>query len=192
MYLIQPVTVQPTTNFIHSSDNFTAQPIYGQNQPARNAPPTGMWRDGICDCCTNLWPSCGCVFIWNGAWILAQSNQQNFTYDQLFTFWLTVLLPFRPFSSVSQKTGFASFRLVVIPLVIADVVCLVISVFAGAQWVYFLPGIIVYILSILVRIHFVQKFALNQSHMVVEACTAIWCCPCSIAQSKFLALSISD
>ena len=75
----QPVIVQPTTtNYIHSNTNATSQPIYGGSQPMVNTPPTGMWRDGICDCFRNLWPSCGCVMMWNGAWILAQSNDWNF------------------------------------------------------------------------------------------------------------------
>ena len=34
--------------------------------------PTLYWRDGICNCFANLWPSCGCYFICGGAWLLAQ------------------------------------------------------------------------------------------------------------------------
>ena len=40
------------------------QQQYGQPyapQPNIAGPPTGYWRDGICDCCSNIWPSCCCT-----------------------------------------------------------------------------------------------------------------------------------
>lgn len=43
-------------------------------QPASNGPPIGKWRDGICDCLTNLWPSCGCALFPYGIWIMSQSK----------------------------------------------------------------------------------------------------------------------
>ena len=27
--------------------------------PGVTSPPVGQWKDGLCDCFSNLWPSCG-------------------------------------------------------------------------------------------------------------------------------------
>ena len=65
----------------------TTQPVYYNNNPAadmrpmRVGPPEGNWRDNICDCCRNLWPSCGCVFIFDGFWMLAQSKWIHIRFD---------------------------------------------------------------------------------------------------------------
>lgn len=61
-----------------------AQPVQPQVIYATNtqdtqirAPPVGSWSTGLCDCFNNIWPSCGCVFIFHSMWIQAQSKFMN-------------------------------------------------------------------------------------------------------------------
>ena len=57
-----------------STGYYAANPQAAQTAVVtRNGPPEGHWRDGICDCFSNIWPSCGCNFIFHGAWLVAQS-----------------------------------------------------------------------------------------------------------------------
>lgn len=86
--------------------------------------------------------------------------------------------------TVAQKTGFASFRVIVIPLVIADVICFLLTLILGLRWLYILPAIFVFVLSILLRFHVIEAYEISNNKLV-EFCTAFFCCPCSIAQSKY-------
>jgi hypothetical protein len=46
--------------------------------------PRGQWRDGLFDCFNNLWPSCGCNFIFHGAWLVGQSKyMHSYVINQL-------------------------------------------------------------------------------------------------------------
>ena len=57
----QGTTALPPVN-MPQSQQYTqqyGQPYVQQQQVA--GPPTGFWRDGICDCCSNIWPSCCCT-----------------------------------------------------------------------------------------------------------------------------------
>ena len=44
---------------------------FGHAAPLQTAP-EGRWKDGLFDCCSNLWPSCGCLFVFSGVWLVAQ------------------------------------------------------------------------------------------------------------------------
>lgn len=51
----QGTTALPPVNMPQQQygQSYVSQPVVG--------PPTGYWRDGICDCCSNIWPSCCCT-----------------------------------------------------------------------------------------------------------------------------------
>ena len=59
------------------------QPYGGGYAPpavATAGPPTGRWRDGICDWGSNMFPSCCCVFCFGGvgpAWIISQISMKT-------------------------------------------------------------------------------------------------------------------
>jgi len=65
--LLEPITTSTQPTYF-----VTGQAVQ-QTQPL-NGPPLGRWRDGICDCLTNLWPSCGCAIWPYGIWIMSQSK----------------------------------------------------------------------------------------------------------------------
>ena len=56
----QGTTALPPVN-MPQSQQYAQQ--YGQQYAQQQVagPPTGYWRDGICDCCSNIWPSCCCT-----------------------------------------------------------------------------------------------------------------------------------
>ncbi len=58
--------------------NITPQPMVTPGSTLQNegyrGPPRGRWRDELFDCCTNIWPTCGCLCIFHGVWLVGQSN----------------------------------------------------------------------------------------------------------------------
>ena len=78
-YSAQPVTTgtyaAPPAGNTQPSVVVVQNPQYASPPPSDRplGPPTGHWRDGLCDCFSNLWPSCGCNFIFHGAWLASQS-----------------------------------------------------------------------------------------------------------------------
>lgn len=136
-------------------------PGQGQGfQPQQHGgPPIGRWRDGICDCCSNLYPSCACTFFCHGNWLLAQ---------------------------VAQKSNYSKFSSVMIPYAIALIVCFFISIAYGPIFMIF-PGCFVILVNVYVRMHMVRKYEINGGGgMCAEVCTGLCCCCCSISQSKYM------
>lgn len=124
--------------------------------PGTMGPPVGYWRDGICDCCHNLWPSCLCsCCIFHGAWSLSQ---------------------------ISQKIDFIQFRYLIIIYFLLFVVTWFIAGAADNPLWLVLPGGAVWLLGIFVRLRFVKHFSINTHGQVLEGLNAICCCCCSIAQ----------
>jgi hypothetical protein len=118
-------------------------------------PPYGYWRDGICDCCSNLWPSCCCTCIFHGAWVAAQ---------------------------ISQKLGYISFRIVLVAYFCIFIGTWFISgATNNALWLA-LPGGAVWLLGIGLRLRFVRHFAINTHGTVLEMCNAACCCCCSLVR----------
>lgn len=69
-YTATPVNAYPSVVAVgNPNQNFSQV-----QQQTPSGPPRGHWRDGLCDCFSNLWPSCGCNFIFHGAWLAAQSK----------------------------------------------------------------------------------------------------------------------
>jgi hypothetical protein len=67
--------IQPTP-FAISTTNVQAQ-AFNQPQPlqTRQRPPLNRWADSLCDCTSNLFPSCWCSFCYFcGIYLIAQSN----------------------------------------------------------------------------------------------------------------------
>ena len=68
-----PQHINGASSYPHiAGSNTSSGTVIGRQQHVYDHPPVvGRWRDGICDCCSNLWPSCGCsFFICHGAWLL--------------------------------------------------------------------------------------------------------------------------
>ena len=70
----QGTTALPPVNMPQSQYAQQYGQPYAQQQVA--GPPIGYWRDGICDCCSNIWPSCCCTCCFHGAWLAAQISQK--------------------------------------------------------------------------------------------------------------------
>jgi hypothetical protein len=138
-----------TSNPIYATAPGSANPVYAQptypnadSNTNRLGPPTGAWRDGICDCCTNLWPSCGCLLFCHGAWILGQSKY-IICCRAIFQRSSVLLLKMKAtelqfadgsFLSVSQKVGYIPFRNIMLPMLIIEIICFFCALFLGG-WV---------------------------------------------------------
>jgi hypothetical protein len=130
-------------------------PQYPAGTGVGAGPPYGYWRDGICDCCSNLWPSCCCTCIFHGAWLAAQ---------------------------ISQKLGYISFRIVLVAYFCIFIGTWFISgATNNALWLA-LPGGAVWLLGIALRLRFVRHFAINTHGTVLEVCNAACCCCCSLVR----------
>lgn len=72
----QQTTVYATPH----NESFTRNANVGLLPPSNPGPSMGRWRDSICSWVTNLWPSCGCLFVACGGWHVAQSKFTNITF----------------------------------------------------------------------------------------------------------------
>lgn len=73
-YAAPPAPAYPS---VVVAGNPTGDHYSTQQQPPSHVdagPPTGRWRDGLFDCFANIWPSCGCNFIFHGSWLVSQSK----------------------------------------------------------------------------------------------------------------------
>lgn len=120
---------------------------FGHAAPLQTAP-EGRWKDGLFDCCSNLWPSCGCLFVFSGVWLVAQ---------------------------MAEKTQMQSFRNIVNAYFGMYILCFFISLFVGG-WVMLLPLILVWILSIQLRLHASNHYNIRGG-TCQEFLTAFFC-PC--------------
>ena len=136
---------------------------------SRNPRPIpGVWRDSLCDCGRNLFPSCWCSFCCcHGAWMLGM---------------------------VSERTG--SLRLSVVVISYAVLITLVAFVNLGAHnyglgtvfTMVLLPFVLMGLYSAWVRMHVVSRMGIrawSSSHTcnaVLEGCVGLLCTPCSVAQ----------
>ena len=124
-----------------------ANPGFGHSAPLQSAP-QGRWKDGLFDCCANLWPSCGCLFVFSGVWLVAQ---------------------------MAEKTQMQSFRNIVNAYFGMYILCFFISLFIGG-WVMILPLFLVWGLSIKLRLHVSGHYNIRGG-TCQEFITALFC-PC--------------
>jgi hypothetical protein len=66
--------VQANSNQPAYAESFTRNANVGLLAPSNPGPSYGRWKDSICSWVTNLWPSCGCLFVACGGWHVAQSK----------------------------------------------------------------------------------------------------------------------
>jgi Cys-rich protein (TIGR01571 family) len=129
---------------------------YGVQGQALQGPPQGHWKDGICDCCSNLYPSCWCATCcMHGAWITAQ---------------------------MAQKTNYASFRTILAVYWVIAIICWGVGIILGNTGWFVLPAVFIWVLSWFLRVHVAKYYNITQNGSFVECCTAFWCCTCSLAQ----------
>lgn len=122
-------------------------PGFGHSAPLQAAP-QGRWKDGLFDCCSNLWPSCGCLFIFSGVWLVAQ---------------------------MAEKTQMQSFRNIVNAYFGMYILCFFVSLFLGG-WVMLIPFLLVWGLSIKLRLHASGYYNIR-ANTCQEFFTAL-ICPC--------------
>ncbi len=77
-------------DLIFFAQYYAQQPMgmHQETSVSPQGPPQGRWRDGMFDCCTNLWPSCGCMFIFSGVSLIFfwRYIQKSITSENLFIF----------------------------------------------------------------------------------------------------------
>ena len=118
-------------------------------------PPHGRWKDGICDCCNNIWPSCYCsCACFHGAYLVSQ---------------------------IAHKTQFAQFRVLMTWYFVTLLAFIVLSIIFNSLWLIF-PSVMVYLVAISLRLYLVRVYDIQQSGNFVEFLTACCCCCCSISQ----------
>jgi len=148
----------PTVQYVYAQQ---APPQAGMNYaapPQAVGPPTGHWRDGICDWGANIWPSCGCVCCFWGigvAWLVAQ---------------------------ISQKTGYINFYTVMRPFLIAYIIAWIVQLIFGVGLVYILPAFGIFIVGIMLRLHVTRTYRISENGDCGETMIGIFCWPCSVAQ----------
>jgi len=109
----------------------------------------GKWKDDICDCANNFYPSCFCsLFCCSGMYLNAQ---------------------------MAQKTGFMTFRNVLIAYGFA-------WIFALLLGMPFIVSAFVLTFGIMLRMHIAKVYQINQPPCCGECCCAFWCYTCSTAQ----------
>jgi len=109
----------------------------------------GKWKDELCDCGNNMFPSCFCAACCcSGMYLNAQ---------------------------MAQKTGFMTFRNVLIAYGFA-------CVFAILLGIGFLPGLFALAFGVFLRLHVVKKYQITSHPCCGEACAAICCYVCSVSQ----------
>mmetsp|Transcript_5107 Transcript_5107/g.4599 ORF Transcript_5107/g.4599 Transcript_5107/m.4599 type:complete len:210 (-) Transcript_5107:80-709(-) len=162
------VNVQPTTiDTENQSGGYV--PAYQQRVPGSYIPPTGSWKDGICNCFANLWPSCLCVTIGG--------------YSGLC---LTVYLA----GQISTRIGWYSTKNVIIYYALAIALFWLIGIIVGAStkntggtvFLFYFPYVLAFVFFIVLRYKFVQFFNIDDGGGCNTCCTAFWCAPCSLCQ----------
>ena len=139
---------QQGTQNIYVGQQAGGGPIQLVGTPVLMSAPTGRWKDGLFDCCSNLWPSCGCLLIFSGVWLVAQ---------------------------MSQKTNWIPFKNVVNPYFGLYIICFFISLFVGGA-VMLIPTALMWILTIALRIHIAQHYNIRGG-CFQEFLTGFFC-PC--------------
>lgn len=188
--IVQGTPIQPNAPPVRTTYAYSGEsnvPIGGVQRPVLG-PPEGRWRDGICDCFTNLWPSCGCLFVCNGTWIIAQSKYWVLFFN--LTVWNSVIkFCFVCALTVAHKTGFTRFHNIAIPLLVLNIICFWVSLFFN-RGLYFIPLLVLLVLGVVLRLHVVKHYNIA-GNCLQECCIGFWCWSCSIAQSKYCFLLCS-
>lgn len=99
---------------------------------------------------------------------------------------LKSILPESNFITVAQKSGFATFKKVVITYVVLVLIYLILSVALDVRAIAVLPPLMFIILNVLVRLHVARTHLITRSGPFCEICAAVCCTCCSTAQSKFI------
>lgn len=147
----------PSTGYSTVAPVVTSLPHLGTTERIVNnyIPPHGRWKDGICDCCNNVWPSCYCsCACFHGAYLVSQ---------------------------IAHKTQFAQFRVLFTWYLVTLLTFIVLASIFDSLWMIF-PSLMVYLVAISLRLHLVRIFDIRQSGDFVEFLTACCCCCCSISQ----------
>jgi Cys-rich protein (TIGR01571 family) len=155
------VYVQPTATYTNQNYN----PQYNQPQQVMQHNVVGIpdirhngkWRDSLCDCFNNLWPSCGCqIFVGHGAWLIGQ---------------------------ISQKLGFLSFNAVVIPFIILFIITWILQRWKeNMSWLFWIPYLYILIIQVFLRFHFVRYYNISENGSFIECLISCCCFPCSTCQ----------
>mmetsp|Transcript_17225 Transcript_17225/g.25762 ORF Transcript_17225/g.25762 Transcript_17225/m.25762 type:complete len:214 (+) Transcript_17225:170-811(+) len=152
-YYVEASPANPATGY-------TATGTFSQNasanlvRPSNPGPPQGRWKDDICNWASNLWPSCGCLCVVFGGWLVAQ---------------------------IAHKTGYLRFDTIIMPYIIIYIIISILAIFFG-NIVYLVPFFIVFFLAMALRFHVVKKYNIAQYGCFLEFLIAFFCCPCSISQ----------
>ncbi len=144
-------------------------------------PPLGKWKDGLCDCFSNLWPSFGCSFLFHSMWLQAQSMLIMFSFRlRLYPDTKRFVISY----AVAQKTGYCSFSAVFISYLVIYLIALAISLVTGVPVFFFIVIILAWIFSIFLRFHVVSRYQIVSYGGFMECLVAFFCCSCSVCQSK--------
>lgn len=161
-YYVQ--TAAPSNQEYVASATFAESSQRGQippSPPSNPGPPHGRWRDDICNWPSNLWPSCGCLCVVFGAWLVAQ---------------------------IAHKTECAKFDSIISPYIILYIIITILSIFFG-NVVFVVPLLIVFFTALVLRFHIIKRYNITQNGGCCEFLIGFFCCPCSISQSKTLSMS---
>jgi hypothetical protein len=93
-------------------------------------------------------------------------------------------------SLVAQKTNYMKFETMIVPYVIIYVIVGFLTLFLTSL-LWLIPFFIVFFVALALRFHIIRLYQIQQNHCCVEFLLGFFCCPCSIAQSKFSSF-ISD
>jgi hypothetical protein len=149
---------------------------------SQRAPP-GRWKDGICDWCNNLYPSCYCACCcFYGMWLVGQSKlPRTFSLFLLGSHGNCLFLV----HTVAQKTGFTKFSTVVGSAALFWLIGIILTLATGAgAFILVIPMIYSFVVAIVLRMHIVRTESITETGPFCEFCTAFWCWYCSVAQSK--------
>lgn len=154
---VQPHATYSNQNYNPQFNNSQQQIIIQQPIGIPDIRHDGKWRDSLCDCWNNLWPSCGCqMFVCHGAWLIGQ---------------------------ISQKLNFMSFNSVVIPFVVLNIISWCLHRWKEKfAWTYWIPYFYVLIVQIFLRLHFVRYYNINENGTFIECLMSCCCFPCSTCQ----------
>lgn len=170
------------------------------------------FRTGLCECCSNLWPSCCCAYQCD-CWIIAQSKliiltAANFSFDFLCPHYFvapypspalstTLLTLWHPkcilaksnFIAVAQKTGLTAFWNVVITYIIVVPLFIIIAGATGVGYIVLIPILLIIIFNVVLRLHVARVYGITSPGACCEILQALFCTCCSTAQSKFICVT---
>ena len=129
-------------------------------------PAPGVWRDSLCDCGRNLFPSCWCSFCCcHGAWQLGM---------------------------ISERAGSCRLSVVVISYTVFMVLMTIITIASHGTAIgltaVLLPYIFIGLFAAWIRVHVVGHLGIRAwsssqtCNNITEGCVGCVCTPCSIAQ----------